>query len=399
MIPTPLFVTGIARGGTSLVGRMLDAHPHMAVAIDACLPLFRALRNSIVMNSDPAFDASRPMEDSYFDVAQRERQAILLNGDIDVPLRGVDLENLRAALQRRAGDESADLVPALGNIFGSTMREIFDQALSAVAQVRSKSDLACVGFKDLWIADLIPALARGYDGARFIIVFRDPRDVITSVLGYLPIDPGQVGHVLSFLRHWRKSVALAYRFAADAQLRSRVMTVRYEDLVANPDRCARKMCEFLEVSFDPAMIEIGKFKEYGKAGLWQGNSTFENGMNTISRSPIGRWRNRLEPAVIGLIELTCGSEMQACGYEVAGAKVSDDEILRFLESDSARQCNWRSDSGKPAADLKRERARQALLALPRDHKPAAGEIADAFLFDEVYEVLRETQRPIVEAMV
>lgn len=395
MSAAPLFVTGIARGGTSLVGRMLDAHPQMAVAIDACLPLFRALRNSIVLESEPGFDPSGPMEDSYFDATQRGRQAALLNGRIDVPLRGTDLPTLRSALQRRAGDESADLAPVLAMLSGTTMRELLDHAMAQIALARPAADLARVGFKDLWISELIPALARGYPDARFVIVFRDPRDIVASVLGFLPVDPTQVGHVLSFLRHWRKTVALAYRFARDAGIKSRVMTLRYEDVVTHPEGCARRMCGFLDLAFDRAMVETKKFKEYNTGGVWQGNSTFDSGMNTISRSPMGRWRQRLQPAAVGLVELTCAAEMQACGYELAGTPVPEGDILDFLVNDDVRACSWRSDGREPIVDFRRECARRALLALTPGRDPTAKDVVDAFLFEDVYATLRAPGEPIV----
>jgi hypothetical protein len=394
----PLFVTGIARGGTSLVGRMLDAHPRIAVAIDACLPLFRALRGSIVLESEPEFDPSGPMEDSYFDATQRARQSIVLNGRIEVALRGTDLAALREALRRRSSDESADLAPALSAISGGTMRELLDAAMVGIAQTRTAADLARVGFKDLWITELIPALARGYPEARFIVVFRDPRDIVASVLGFLPIDPTQVGHVLSFIRHWRKTVALAYRFAGDAALKSRVMTLRYEDVVTNPDTCARLMCGFLSVAFDRAMIEADRFKDYSAGGVWQGNSTFDVGMNTLSRSPLGRWRHRLAPPIVGLVELACAAEMRACGYEPAGVTAGEGDILEFLLGDDARACSWRSDRHQPVADFGRECARRALLALPRARQPRSEDVADAFLFDDVYAALRGAGTSIVETM-
>ncbi len=383
----PVFMTGIARGGTSLVGRMVDAHPRCAIAIDAYLHIFRALRNSIVMEKYPGFDPARPMEDFYFDPIQRRRLDVLLAGSIDVPLAGADADSLREAIRRRSGDESGDLVPFVDAIDGTTPRGLIDSALAQIARARPADELAAVGVKDLWFADLIPALARGYPDARFVLIFRDPRDVVASAIGFLPIDPTQVGHVLSMLRHWRKSVALAWRYAADPALAGRFLTVRYEDVVRDPKSAARRLGAFIGVGVDPAMTEASAFRDYNSGSVWKGNSTFDAQLGTISASPVGRWRERLDPAAVALVELVCGAEMRACGYPSGGADVGDAEMLAFLEADGSRICSWRSDSGTPAVALSRERARRMMLDAPT--MPSGETIRDAFLFEEIYDALRK----------
>lgn len=388
----PVFLTGIARGGTSLVGRMVDAHPRCAIAIDAYLHIFRALRNSIVLAEEPGFDPSHPMEDFYFDPAQRRRLDLLLDGSIDVPLAGADAGSLREAIRRRSGDESGDLVPFVDAIDGTTPRGLLDSALAQIARARPAGDLATVGVKDLWFADLIPALARGYPDARFVLIFRDPRDIVASAIGFLPIDPTQVGHVLSMLRHWRKSVALARRFATDPRLAGRFLTIRYEDVVRDPAAAARRLGTFIGVGADPAMTEASAFRDYNSGSVWKGNSTFEAQLGTISASPVGRWRERLDPAAAALVELVCGAEMRACGYPAGGAGAGDADILAFLEADGARVCSWRSDSGTPQMALARERARRAMLDATK--RPSADAVRDAFLFEDAYEALR-TQTAVV----
>lgn len=382
----PVFMTGIARGGTSLVGRMVDAHPRSAIAIDAYLHIFRALRNSIVIAEEPGFDPARPMEDFYFDPLQRRRLDVLLAGSIDVPLSGVDASSLREAIRRRSGDESGDLVPYVDDIDGTTPRGLIDSALAQIARARPADDLAAVGVKDLWFADLIPALARGYPDARFVLIFRDPRDVVASAVGFLPIDPTQVGHVLSMLRHWRKSVALAQRYARDPALAGRFLTVRYEDVVRDPKFAARRLGDFIGVGADPAMVEVSGFRDYNSGKFWKGNSTFDKQLGTISSTPVGRWREHLDPAATALVELVCGAEMRACGYPSSDADDGDAGMLAFLETDGSRTCSWRSDSGTPDTALSLERARRALLdAMAR---PRVDDIRDAFLFEEIYDALR-----------
>jgi hypothetical protein len=388
---TRLFATGIARGGTSLIGRMVDAHPRCAVAIDAYLHIFRALRNSIVLAAQPDFDPARPMEDFFFDAEQRRRLDILLDGSIDVPFAGADAATLRDAIRRRAGDEAGDLAPFVEAIRGDTPRALIDSAFAQIARARPADGLAVVGVKDLWIADLFPALARGYPEARFLMIFRDPRDVVASALGFLSIDPSQVGHVLSMLRHWRKTVALAGLYAGHPDLAGRIVAVRYEDVVHRPEPEMRRICSLLGVEWNTAMTAVDAFRDYNSGGTWRGNSTFEPALDRISRSPIGRWRGKIDPAVAALVELVCGAEMRVCGYPLESDPVDDAEILAFLRADGIRTVSWRSDSGTAESALALERARTAALG-----NPAAADLRGMFLFPETYEALR-SGKALVEA--
>jgi len=386
-----LFITGIARGGTSLVGRMIDAHPAAAIAIDAFLPLFRALRNSILLERMPDFDPARPMEDGYFSADQRARLATLWQGRLDCPLAGTDLAALRDALRRRAADESGDLVGTVGNIAGMTPGELFDDALLRIAASRAAPADGVIGMKDLWAIDLLPALARGRPSARFIAILRDPRDVVSSVLGFMAIDPGQVGHVLSIARHWRKLVATLHALAADPLFADRLLCVRYEDVVGDPASFTRRAAAFVGLPDDGSMLRADRFRDHNTGGKWLGNSTFDTALSGITARPRERWREKLPPEAVALVELTCGPEMADAGYPVTlpeTAHVARADVLSFLLADGQRACSWRSDSGDAVRDYGCELTRRAVLALPDADATA---LEDAFLFAGYARHLRQAR--------
>ncbi|MGE0254643.1 MAG: sulfotransferase [Alphaproteobacteria bacterium] len=385
-----LFITGIARSGTSLIGRMIDAHPQAAVAIDAFLPLVRAMRNSIVLAREPDFDPARPMEDGYFAPGQRARLAAIWRGSLDCPLAGTDLATLRGAIGRRAADESGDLVEAASQVDGATLSGLFGDALRRIAAVRRVPADGVVGMKDLWAIDLLPALARTRPAARFVVVLRDPRDVVSSVLGYLSVDPDQVAHVLSVARHWRKLVATLHAWSGDALFDGRLLVIRYEDVVADPAAFARDAARLLDLSDDGSMLRADRFRDYNSGGTWRGNSTFDAALAGISARPRERWRETLAPAVVALVELVCGPEMTDAGYTPSlpeDAHGARDDVLAFLVRDGRRACSWRSDSGDTLHDYGCELTRRALLALPEDEADAAM-LEGAFLFADYARTLR-----------
>ena len=94
----------------------------------------------------------------------------------------------------------------------------------------------------------LPLLADRFPEARFVHVVRDGRDVALSLLE-VPWGPDDLeGAAL----HWRRRV-LEGRAAGLGPARYREL--RYEALVADPERELRGLAAWLELSYDPAMLD------------------------------------------------------------------------------------------------------------------------------------------------
>jgi len=390
-----LFMTGVARGGTSLAGRMVDAHPGASVAIDAYLPLFRGLRNAILCHAaEPGshFDPAAPIEDGHFSAPRRRGVETALGASLEIPFPLEGRSDLADALRRRASDESGDLVPFIGEPAGETCRGVLLDALAWIVKARPADGNRWIGVKDLWIVDLFPALARAFPQARFVLILRDPRATAASVLGFKDIDLSQCPHVLSVLRHWRKVVACSFAFASDPLLADRLAVVRYEDIVAHPDRFGRDVCRLLEMEFDPAMTRFSGFRDYVGGGQWKGNSTFTETLDDISTRPMDSWRRKLPPEALKLVEFTCGADMLHCGYQPECSDLcGDPDVLSFLMKDGARPCSWRSDFQDQQKDYGFESFRRTALGL--SHPELDPEtIRHCFLFDGYYRHLRQIRQ-------
>jgi hypothetical protein len=393
-----LFITGTARGGTSLVGRFADAHHDVNIAIDAYLPLFRAghnaIRGSWSRRNGVEFDPTQPLHDGHFGALNTGWLDAMINGSLDHVIDPSELQHLHSALQRRASDEAVDLVPYLTELDGTTIQDVIAKSLDLIAEVRRAKAGGWIGVKDLWIIDQFPALARAFPDGRFVLVLRDPRAVIASILGYLLIDPTQCAHVLSVLRHWRKGAACACHFRSHPDLEGRFLVLKYEELVADPAASAYELCEFLELEVDPAMVDFAGYLGHGTGKPWRGNSTFESSLSTISDVPVERWRQSLSEDVIALIELACAPDMAPWDYASEKeplALPSDPGGLQFLMSDHKRNSSWRCDFQDPIRDYGCEMFRQSLLALetPCEDLPL---LRSAFLFPEYYTWLRKTNQ-------
>lgn len=186
----PLFIFGVARSGTNLLTHALDAHPYCTIALDPLMPLFKAWRNAIARQQTDRlyrpFDPSSAFQDYYFDADGAALLDAMLGADAGLPLSATT--QLQEAVRARAALESPELAAAFSGWSGETVAELFDAALAIIAdQARAcgKHDLAVAGIKELWTVEFALPLARAFPDARFLIIHRDPRAVVASLVAMM----------------------------------------------------------------------------------------------------------------------------------------------------------------------------------------------------------------------
>jgi Sulfotransferase family len=172
--------------------------------------------------------------------------------------------------------------------------------------------------KDRW-ADKTPyylghldELDAVWPDARFVVLVRDGRDVAVSLLR-LPFGPN---NVWSAARFWARGIRRG-REAAE-RFPERTITVRYEDLCADPNAQADRLCRFLGLGFDKDMLAI---EETDPAKLDPDKAEWFTGLKQgINASAIGRWQTELSPHDQALFAALAGRELEAAGYEPGAAQ-------------------------------------------------------------------------------
>ncbi len=377
----PVFVLGLARSGTNLLARMLDRHPRIAVALDPFMPLFRALRNAAVRSLAPApvqarFRPDSPFQDYYFDADGPALLDALLGGDARLAIQEDEVVRLRRGCAERAALESRELGGRMGELVGRDHAALLESGLRIVATMRPGA--AWVGCKEVWIYDFVPMLARAFPQARFYAIERDPRAIVASLAAMAKDDPTQSAHAPSYVRHWRKSVALARRYEADPSLSQRFRSICYERMVIEPEAEARRVCDELGVSFTPGMLDLS-------ADGWRGNSSYTDVGTGVYSASSERWRTELPEDSLRTVDFLCGPEMSLTGYRPTGEEAFGSEVLRDLEHASRQPGSWRSDSGDTLVDLGGELVRHALLET-RDNSDTRL-VRRCFLFTETFEAI------------
>jgi omega-hydroxy-beta-dihydromenaquinone-9 sulfotransferase len=293
----PIFVVGNSRSGTTMVSRVLGKHPRVFTLRET--HFFEQLWSSADEERHISEDEAIPLAARLLCV---QRDGYLNQGNLD-----------------RFYGEAKGLISSMQHE-GLTPEEIFKTFLILEANRNSKV-IPCDQtphnvFYLREILDLFPE-------ARVINLVRDPRNVLLSqkrkwkrrFLGAKDIPLKEAFrswtnyHPITISKLWTASVRAAERHAHD----NRVYSLRFEDLVDDPDGAVRTICEFAGLSFDRSMLEVPQI------GSSSGLDDPER--RGISRERAGNWRKGgLSPTEIFLCQKLTGALMRQHGYPLAWAR-------------------------------------------------------------------------------
>lgn len=137
-------------------------------------------------------------------------------------------------------------------------------SLSKVRMVETFRDvldqLTVAAGKDIWIEKTprhlhrIDVIKEHMSTPTFVHIVRDGRAVVASLYQLAQSNPRTWGTYQSIdaaIRRWNRSIRDTLRYAADEAHR----TVGYDLLVEAPEKTLRRIVTFLDVSYDPRMVE------------------------------------------------------------------------------------------------------------------------------------------------
>ncbi|MGH9363743.1 MAG: sulfotransferase, partial [Thermoanaerobaculia bacterium] len=159
--------------------------------------------------------------------------------------------------------------------------------------------------------------------ARFVHVLRDGRDVALSIKD-LWFGPNSLDEAAVW---WTSTVAEARR---QKDHLSHYLEIRYEDLVLDTQKTLRKVCEFLDLPWDPAMLSfhrrsaerigevVREFRDAGDrliASVEQRHAIHRRALGPPDPSRIGRWRTEMTEREKRRFHRAAGDLLEALGYE------------------------------------------------------------------------------------
>lgn len=171
-------------------------------------------------------------------------------------------------------------------------------------------------------------IARTLPEARFVHVIRDGRAVALSRTRTLALRKVEMAKVA---KRWQKRVRTARRKGEGLD---HYLEIRYEDLVRDPQPTLGRVCEFVELDWDPALLDYHRRSEERLAELdrdipaWEGKlprsaesrmALHEQTTKPPDPARIDRWRTELSAHEIETFEHEAGDLLVELGYGRAGA--------------------------------------------------------------------------------
>jgi hypothetical protein len=234
-----LFVVGCPRSGTTLLQRLLDAHPQLAV-INETLWIVREAERCGRLGRDA--------------LVTREL----------VPRLVADRRFQRLEIRRQDVELLVD--PAAPVSYPRFVSGVFD----LYGRSRGKP---LVGDKSPGYVRKMAKLHALWPAAKFVHLIRDGRDVWLSVASWKKADR-VVGRFATWPQHRVSTTALWWERSVRLGLEAGVTLgpnlyreVRYEDLVADPARESRALCDFLELPHDESMLDFHEGRTIDRPGL------------------------------------------------------------------------------------------------------------------------------------
>jgi hypothetical protein len=115
----------------------------------------------------------------------------------------------------------------------------------------------------------------------------------------------------------------------------RYLELRYEELVADPDRALVRCCDLAGLTFEPEMLAYA-----GEVDV-----SAKPHQQSLMRPPtagLRDWRTQMSPADVAAFEKVAGNLLRALGYEAAGVETLSGRIAR--SSYAARVAAWTASS-------------------------------------------------------
>jgi hypothetical protein len=276
----PIFVVACARSGTTLLQLMLHAHPRIAIPPETrwLIPLY----------------ANRAQ---FGDLTQRKNRRKVAKRIVQRP----------ASKFRNLGIQPKPVIRRIVKgppTIGSAAALVYRSYARAHGKPRwGDKRPAYILHLDM-LLELFP-------DAQIVHIIRDGRDCVSSLKGMR----WWQGGAISATWYWREAMRAGER-ARRTLPADQYHELYYESLVADPETELRRLCDFLGEEFSPAMLEPHQIADVAVPAikLKRHHSRTHKPVDTAA---VARWKERLEPWELRLIEVAARRELRRHGYELS----------------------------------------------------------------------------------
>jgi hypothetical protein len=282
-----LFIVGCARSGTTLVHRIVDAHPDIAITPEMHWITRQFMRGNGLVASELVSELAGHKRFAQFEIPRQQFEGLLGSG------------------------EAVPYPTFLNRVFG------------LYGKIKNKP---LVGNKTPAYVRNIPTFHAHWPEAKFVHIIRDGRDVCMSILNWKKAER-TVGRYASWEEDpvsttalwWERKVRKGREDGA-ALGPGLYHEMLYEELVEDPQRECKRLCEFLGVPYDDAMIRFHEGRERVKPGRGAKSAWLR------VTSGLRDWRTEMCTGDVERFEAAAGDLLEELGYERAVPNPSSEAL-------------------------------------------------------------------------
>ena len=288
-----LLITGRRRSGTTFLANFLNAQEDFLIYRDFLRRIFSESKKLGIKSFKNK-------------LTEREKNVILSNLKAEYLAAG---ENVEDVINR---DKFSDIIT------------LFEKSL----RLLNKKNKKIVGVKcteqEHWIPDLLES------GDVYIIyVYRDIRDILLSSKNRFS-DYKNITYLINIKENIERVMSIQ-----DEKL----LKIKFEDLILNPDNAADKISEFLEVKIT---TDIKKAKDRGGSKFID-NSSFHDINKLFDEKACYRWKKHLNSKEVKYSEILMPNLIKKLGYELDGNYGYGEKIAAYREFYIQKSINYMLD--------------------------------------------------------
>ncbi len=235
----------------------------------------------------------------------------------------------------------------------NSIEELFRVIYEMRAESQDASTWICKSMVNVQFADLLEKEIKPL----YLHLFRDGRDV---ALSFMKAVVGEK-HIYFIARQWsdeqEASLRLMERFGNE-----RVIQVRYESLLGNPEYEIRRLCAFMGVSYDASVMDYFRSEESKHTA--HSGEMWKNVEKPILRDNFNKFTREMSNEDILLFEQVAGETLVTLGYplhfpESGIRQFTPEEIAEFARINDERKKQVRA--ALSADDLLKRKGQEDLL--------------------------------------
>ena len=292
----PIFIVGCERSGTTMLRLILHSHANIAIPPQTKYLKKIYKRRLFFGNLSKQKNKNRIVK-WFFDNHNKKTKIIDL---------GLNPNDIKSEMIK-SGD-------SLGSIL-STIFKLYSKQYNKIRW----------GDKHPYYIKYLDQLFKLFSDAQVIHIIRDGRDAVASLKSM----PWWKNNSIYSMLNWQEAISNGKR-AKLKYTSDQFIEIRYEDIIEEPEKNIKILCDFLEEDFSLKMLEFHKIADTAVPSYkmdW--HSDTKQQMNS---KKIGRWQKDLESWESNLMHRKMKEELSVHGYAIPNfqEKIPFGKLINYL---------------------------------------------------------------------